>query len=222
MRSAVSPLVAVRASSRPKKISTSGRATCVESTRSDGSWKLPTLSERECRSATDAALGANGSWTWTMSKSTPPRRASRPLETSSGSGTPAGTRTARHRQPGPDGQHRRAVAARALTAPRAVEQRVGRSRAALIRRRASRVASPTLDGAATTTSVAALGELARRLLDELVDLVALAPGCGRHLGDAKAVARIGPRSGAYADARASGLERRGARPEGRAPGSATR
>ena len=38
-------LVTVRASMRPKKISTSGRATWVESTRSCGAWKVATLSE---------------------------------------------------------------------------------------------------------------------------------------------------------------------------------
>ena len=42
---AVSALVTVRASIRPKKISTSGRATWVESTRSCGAWKVATLSE---------------------------------------------------------------------------------------------------------------------------------------------------------------------------------
>ena len=43
------------------------RATWVETTRSVGAWKLPTLSAREWRSATLATLGANGSWTWQMS-----------------------------------------------------------------------------------------------------------------------------------------------------------
>src|SRR4051794_7161308 len=56
---------------RPKKISTSGRATWVASTRSRGSWKVATLSEREWRSAAEAALGAKGSWTWTTSRSRP-------------------------------------------------------------------------------------------------------------------------------------------------------
>src|SRR4051794_30048634 len=56
---------------RPKKISTSGRATCVASTRSRGSWKVATLREWEWRSAADGALGAKGSWTWTMSRSRP-------------------------------------------------------------------------------------------------------------------------------------------------------
>ncbi len=43
------------------------RATCVESTRSAGAWKVPTLSAREWRSATDPALGAHGSCTCTKS-----------------------------------------------------------------------------------------------------------------------------------------------------------
>ena len=60
-------LVTVRASIRPKKISTSGRATWVERTRSCGAWKVATLSEKEWRSAAEETLGANGSWTWTMS-----------------------------------------------------------------------------------------------------------------------------------------------------------
>ena len=58
----------VRASSRPKKISTRGRATWVERTRSWGAWKVATLSEKECRSAVEEIRGAKGSWTWTMSK----------------------------------------------------------------------------------------------------------------------------------------------------------
>ena len=47
----------MRASRRPKKISTSGRATWVERMRSVGSWKLPTLSEREWRSAAEESAG---------------------------------------------------------------------------------------------------------------------------------------------------------------------
>jgi hypothetical protein len=45
--SPVASLLAVRASMRPKKTSTTRRATCVESTRSTGSWKLATLSDSE-------------------------------------------------------------------------------------------------------------------------------------------------------------------------------
>ena len=57
----------MRASSRPKNSSTNLRATCVESTRSAGAWKEPTFSAREWRSATEPALGAHGSCTWTKS-----------------------------------------------------------------------------------------------------------------------------------------------------------
>ncbi len=80
----------VRASSRPRKISTSGLATWVERIRSVGSWKLPMLSARECRRAPEAALGANGSWTWTMSKGTELSSCSSVPETSSGNGAARG------------------------------------------------------------------------------------------------------------------------------------
>ena len=56
---------------RPKKISTSGRATWVESTRSCGAWKVATLSEEEWRRAVEETRGAKGSWTWTMSAGVP-------------------------------------------------------------------------------------------------------------------------------------------------------
>ena len=79
-------LLAVRASIRPKKTSTSIRATWVDSTRSTGSWKVATLSDIEWRRAAEPVLGANGSWTCTMSSGTAPsRRSSAPL-TSTGSG----------------------------------------------------------------------------------------------------------------------------------------
>ena len=64
--SPVASLLAVRASIRPKKTSTSIRATWVESTRSTGSWKVATLSDCEWRSAAEPVLGANGSWTCTQ------------------------------------------------------------------------------------------------------------------------------------------------------------
>jgi hypothetical protein len=53
----------VRASSRPKKSSKTLRATCVDTTRSAVEWKLPTLSAREWRKATEDTPGPNGSWT---------------------------------------------------------------------------------------------------------------------------------------------------------------
>ena len=58
---------AVRASSRPKNSSTNAARPASRARSSAGAWNVPTLSARECRSATDAALGAHGSWTWTNS-----------------------------------------------------------------------------------------------------------------------------------------------------------
>ncbi len=79
--------VAVRPSSRPNSSSTTLRATCVETKRSVVEWKVPTLSARECRSAADAALGANGSCTCRKSSSARSRNSSSVRETSSGSDT---------------------------------------------------------------------------------------------------------------------------------------
>ena len=53
-------MATVRASRRPKKISTSGRATWVERTRSCGAWKVATLSEKEWRSAAEETLRREG------------------------------------------------------------------------------------------------------------------------------------------------------------------
>ena len=75
---------ALRASSRPKNSSTKRRATWVESTRSAGAWNVPTLSEREWRSATDDALGANGSCTCTKSGGAPESASSIVREMSTG------------------------------------------------------------------------------------------------------------------------------------------
>ena len=103
----------MRASRRPKKISTSGRATWVESSRSVGSWKLPTLSEmRVAQGAVEETLGANGSWTWTMSNGTAPSSASSVRLASTGTGAGRGPRAARQRHPAADGEHPRARAAR--------------------------------------------------------------------------------------------------------------
>ena len=81
----------MRASRRPKNSSTKRRATCVESTRSLGAWKEPTLSAREWRSATDDALGANGSCTCTKSSGASASASSivRPMSTG-GDGSPGG------------------------------------------------------------------------------------------------------------------------------------
>ena len=80
----------IRASRRPKKISTNGRATWVESTRSVGRWNVAAFSAQECRSAAEATLGAYGSCTWTMSKSIALSRPSSDREMSTGSGAGRG------------------------------------------------------------------------------------------------------------------------------------
>ena len=79
--------LAVRPSSRPNSSSTTLRAICVETKRSVVEWKVPTFSARECRSAADAALGANGSCTCTKSSSARSSRSSSVRDTSSGSDT---------------------------------------------------------------------------------------------------------------------------------------
>ena len=167
-------VAAVRASSRPKKISTRGRATCVESTRSVGSWKVPTFSEREWRSAVDAVLGANGSWTWTMSRSAAPSSGSSGAADVERHRCGAGPRPARQRDALADGEHRRAVAAgpghpgrveepvRAVLGGADHLARVADGRARLRRRRDQH-------------AVAALGLLARDTADELVDLMRAPP-----------------------------------------------
>ena len=63
MSSIVASRLAVRASRRPKKLSTNRRARSVESSLSLGEWKEPTFSAREWRSAAFEVLGANGSCT---------------------------------------------------------------------------------------------------------------------------------------------------------------
>jgi hypothetical protein len=83
----VAAKLAVRPSRRPNSSSTRGRATCVETKRSVVEWKVPTLSAREWRSAADDALGANGSWTCTKSRSASSSSSSSVLDTSSGSDT---------------------------------------------------------------------------------------------------------------------------------------
>ena len=71
----------MRANSRRE----SGAVICVERTRSVGAWKLPTFSECEWRSAALDALGANGSWTLTMSSGSTVSASSIVRATSTGS-----------------------------------------------------------------------------------------------------------------------------------------
>ena len=140
---------ALRASRRPKNSSTKRRATCVESTRSAGAWNVPTLSEREWRSATDDALGANGSWTWTKSSGAVGQRLldrARDVQ--------------RRRRDRAAARRRRAAAARRRRAP-ARRRRARTARRARIRRRDSRTSAGSCDGASTTTRWPARGQLAR-------------------------------------------------------------
>ena len=75
----------MRASMRENSSRDSGPVSWVESTRSVGAWKLPTLSAREWRRAALDALGANGSWTLTMSSGSAVSASSIVRATSTGS-----------------------------------------------------------------------------------------------------------------------------------------
>jgi hypothetical protein len=137
MRSRVASKEVVRASSRPKKRSTKRRATWVEITRSVGAWKEPTLRAREWRSATEEALGANGSCTWTKSNAVRVSASSIVRATSSGGagGVPRRAGASGSSSPTP----------RTATSPSA-----GRTSPARIRRRDSRTRSGDREGASTT------------------------------------------------------------------------
>ena len=165
---------AVRASRRPKNSSTKRRATCVESTRSAGEWKEPTLSEREWRSATEAALGANGSWTCTKSGGAVESASSIVREMSSGgagiaprrapaSGSSSPTPTTRTSPSGPNSSPD------ADQPPRVAHER-GRAR----RREHDH-------------AMAGARQLAREGVDEGVDLVLVLPGIRGDLGDGEAL-----------------------------------
>ncbi len=142
-------LVTFRASNRPKKISTRGRATCVERVRSLGSWKVPTFSEREWRRAVDAAEGMNGSCTCTMSRGTDASRVSTVRLTSRG--------TVAARGPSGTGSAEPIASTGGPSPPRRVARQVdpnaeaGRSRASRISLRDSRTAARESDGAAIST-----------------------------------------------------------------------
>ena len=129
---------ALRASRRPKNSSTKRRATWVESTRSAGAWNVPMLSEREWRSATDDALGANGSWTWTNSIGATVSASSIVREMSSG-----GAGIAPRRAP--------ASGSSSPTPSTRTPPSGSNSSPARIRRRDSRTRPGSSDGASTTT-----------------------------------------------------------------------
>ena len=130
------------ASIRPKKTSTSIRATWVERTRSTGSWKVATLSDCEWRSAAEPVLGANGSCTWTRSSGTAPSsRSSAPL-TSSGIGA------GRRRGPLGSGMLWPIASTRGFSP---LSSASGSSAASRISRRLSRIAVRDSDGATIRT-----------------------------------------------------------------------
>ena len=146
------------------------RATWVETTRSVGAWKLPTLSAREWRSATLATLGANGSCTWQMSSAAAVEQLldrARDVERDGG----PGARAARQRrQRLADGEHPRAAVVgqqlAGVDGPPALAHEVLRAR-----RRDDQDAVPTG------------GELVADAANLLVDLVPRLPRVRGDVGD---------------------------------------
>ena len=163
----------MRASSRPKNSSTKRRATCVDSTRSVGAWNEPTLSARLCRSATDDALGANGSWTCTKSSgATREDLLDRARDVHR-----------RGRQPAAPLQRQQLADAEHPHAPVGVQQRLG-----VVARRADqppRLAHqrPRPRRRQHQHPVAARRQLLSQLADESIDLVFVLPRMRRDLRD---------------------------------------
>ena len=114
----------------------------MESTRSVGAWKEPTLSARLWRSATELALGANGSCTWTKSSGANVSTSSivRAMSTG-GDGAPPRRRWSGSSSPTP----------RTRTPPSGSNSASGRSRADRISFRDSRTSCGDRDGASTST-----------------------------------------------------------------------
>ena len=177
------PWLAVRASRRPKKLSTKRRATSVESSRSVEEWKEPTFSAREWRRAAFEVLGANGSCTWTKSSST---RAQQFLDRArhvdrQRRGPPP--RAAAHVEHLADGDHARGCPGRC---PRAGS--AGRPRAARSSLREARTRSCERDGASTSTRWPRRESSSATRRDVRVDLVLLRlPRIGRDVGDREAL-----------------------------------
>ena len=141
-------------------------------TRSVGAWKVPTFSAREWRSAAEATLGANGSWTCTRSSGGAleqlvdrardvDRQRGAPAPGSGGSTSP----TASTRGSPPGGS----------AAPARIAWREARTRSLRRRRRDDQQPVP------------AGGELLGDAADEDVDLVLVLPRVGRDLGDREGV-----------------------------------
>ena len=172
----------MRASRRPKNSSTKRRATWVESTRSVGAWKEPTFSAREWRSATDDALGANGSCTWTKSSG---------ASASTSSTVRADVDRRRRRRAAAVERQQLADAEHAHLAVGG-EQLLRRLARARISRRDSRTSCGERDGASTSTRCPRAASSAGQLADERVDLVVVLPGERRHLGDGEALRHRAP------------------------------
>ena len=170
------------------------RATSVESSRSVGAWKVPTLSEREWRSAALEVLGANGSCTWTKSSGDAAQQLldrARDVDRQRGRPPPGRWGPAdRACSAGRAPRRRRSRAARRRRYPSAVPPRRRPSLAAsgfcsrAAPAREARTRSCERDGASTRTRWPRARELARDALDVGVDLVLLRlPRVRRHMGD---------------------------------------
>ena len=172
-------VLAVRASRRPKKLSTKRRASSVESSRSLEEWKEPTFSAREWRSAALDVLGANGSCTCTKSSSTVPSSSSTVRATSIGSDGGAPARAGRDVEHLADGDHARRRRRRCPRAGSAAAPRAARS--AL---RDSRTRSCERDGASTSTRCPRRRARRRRARTcALTSLSCASHGYGRDVGD---------------------------------------
>ena len=203
---AVASKDARRASRRPKNSSTKRRATCVESTRSAGKWKVPTLSARQWRSATEEALGANGSCTWTKSSGAASAASSIVREMSSGG---AGTRRAAAPASGsssPTAEHAHLAVGAEQLARADAPARLAHERGSA-RRREHHHAVPARRRARRDSA-----------RDVGVDLVRVLPGIRRDLGDGERLrhggSKLAPPARRSAGARAC-------RPGGSARGAAS-
>ena len=115
----------------------------MESTRSAGAWKVPTLSAREWRNAAEEALGANGSCTCTKSNEASSRSSSIVRATSSGSDTFTAFRVG--------GNGRLWPTAITCAHPGAANTASGSCASRFTTCRPSRISSRESDGAITTT-----------------------------------------------------------------------
>ena len=181
-------MLAVRASRRPKKLSTKRRASSVESSRSVEAWNEPTFSAREWRSAALEVLGANGSCTCTKSSCDAAQQFLDVRATSIGSarGRRRGRRARRRRAP----RRPRSRAACRRRCPRAGSAGRPAPRAAPGARPAPAPASATARGSARGARAA---RARRQTRDVGVDLVVLRlPRIRGDMGDREPAEAIGP------------------------------